>query len=191
MSKYVAMLAAMVMTAGSAFATISVNWVSNNGIDDPNTPGAGPDLPVGSLVQLIWSPDAVISSLDPFNPTSPTGNDQLLDSAFTTLLGGFALGGTYPEATVGQTEPTFLSGFVFIRVFNAAAPTIGSWYGESSLVGGPLTDQDPTPGLANTVDIAPGPGAFVLNQQIVPEPSVLALAALGAAVVAVRRFRRS
>ena len=193
MKKYTSILVTLLASAVLASATITVNWVSNNGVDDPTIPGAAPDLNVGSLVQLIWSPDNVIGAINPFSPTTPTGGDILLDSVFTTIPGGFAEAGTYPENVgplLGITEPELLSGYVYIRVFNTAAPTIGDWYGESALVGNLLTDQDPTPGLPDVVDIAPS-SVFTLNQQIVPEPSVLALAALGAAVVAIRRFRRS
>lgn len=187
------LLAAFVVASSlavSANATIFVIWRSTAGVDDPTIGITEPDLPMGSLVQLLWTPDAAINSIDVFNPTIAQGNDVVLDSYFTTITGGFFTDGTYPEALASVTEPTFLSGYVYVRVFNSAAPTIGDWYGESELVGNPLTDQDPSPGLADVVDVAEF-STFSLTTEIVPEPSVLALAALGAAVVAVRRFRRS
>lgn len=190
MKKYAAILAAIAMSAAAASATITVNWISTQGVDDPTIGIYEPDLPVGSLVQLIWSPDNIIGALDPLNPTVAQGGDVVLDSEFTTLQGGFFITDTYPESLASVTEGAFLSGYVYVRVFNSAAPTIGDRYGESSLVGNPLTDQDPNPATPDIVDLAPSE-VFTLNQQIVPEPSVLALAALGAAVVAVRRFRRS
>ncbi|HMP76655.1 MAG TPA: PEP-CTERM sorting domain-containing protein [Kiritimatiellia bacterium] len=193
MKKIASALIVGLASASIASATITIEWKSSFGVDDPTIGVASPDLQVGSLVQLIWTPDATIGALDPLNPTAAQGNDIVIDSLFTAGVGGFATTGTYPDGAgplIGVTEPQLLSGYVYIRVFNTAAPTVGDWYGESALVGNPLTDQDPSPSTPNVVDIA-GSSFFTLNQQIVPEPSVLALAALGAAVVAIRRFRRS
>jgi hypothetical protein len=193
MKKVLITLLMIIGISSTAFATISVVWQSAFGIDDPAVPGVTYDLPIGSLVQLIWSPDNVIDPIDPFNPTVAQGNDIVIDNHYTIVTGAFGTIGTYPENVgplVGITEPVLLSGYVYIRVFNSPTPTIGNWYGESDLVGGPLTDQDPIPAPPDIVDIAPVE-LFTLNKLIVPEPGALALAALGAGVVAVRRMRRS
>lgn len=165
--------------------TIAVNWISTYGIDDPTIPGVTYDLPLNSLIQLIWTPDNIIDPIDPFNPTVPQGNDKLLDQRFTTIVGGFFEGGTYPESIVGVPESVFLAGYIYVRVFNSPTPTIGDWYGESALEF-PLNDQDPIPNPPNTVDIAPIE-LYTLPYQIVPEPATLAMLAISGAVIAMRR----
>lgn len=150
-----------------AYGTVSISWLSGYGIDDPATPGAGYDLPVGSRVQLIWSTNNSIEAVNPDDPTTPQGDDVLLDELFTTSIGAFSSGGTY-DAVVdhGWGEDAYLTGYVYLRVFNTANPAGGTWYGESALVGGPLKDQDPPPGpTPDVVDIAPVE-TFVLNQQL-------------------------
>ena len=193
MKKLLGIVAAIVMMVQSASATISVIWQSGFGIDDPTIGVSEPDLVVGSLVQLIWTPDAIIGMVDALNPTVAQGNDIVIDSLFTSLLGGFGTSGTYADgvgALSAINESTLLTGYVYLRVFNAAAPTIGSWYGESTLIGNNLTDQDPSPATPDVLDIA-GSSMYTLTTEIVPEPSVLAFLGIGAALVAVRRMRRS
>ena len=190
MKKLLAAILVVGSMAVSASATITISWQSSFGVNDPTIAGDTFDLASGSLVQLIWSSDNIINALNDASPTTPTGNDQLLDQQFTTFAGAFSFNNSYPESSLSLTEGVFLAGYVYVRVFNAAAPTVGDWYGSAGLVGGPLTDQDPTPGLADFADVAPSE-LFTLNQTIVPEPSVLAFLGIGAALVAVRRMRRS
>lgn len=189
--KKIALTMAAMGLAATANASITINWFSGNGIDHP----LGGPLPAGALVQLIWTPDNIIGTLDPFNPTATEGNDILLQDNYNVLPGAFAYGDQFDDGVgplAGVTEATLLSGYVYVRVFSTAAPAIGDYYGVSQLIGNPLNDADPPPGIPDFLDISPIQDTpFNSWIQIVPEPSVLALAALGAAVVAVRRFRRS
>ena len=172
------------MAVTASYGTIAINWTASYGINDPTIGIDDYDLPIGSLAQLIWSSDAVMDAIDPFNPTVPQGGDLLLTNIWTISTGLIeAPGGTL---TFVDAADEYVSGYVYCRVFNASNPAASAWYGEGGLVGGPLNDQDPTPGLANTCDMAPLE-LFTLDQQVVPEPATWALLGFGALVMAARR----
>ena len=191
MRKIIAVAVAGLMSASVVQASISVNWFTGNGIDAP----LGGALPSGAMVQLIWTPDSLIGALDPNTPTATAGNDILLQTDFTTFNGLFAFSGAFNDgsgALLGINESTLLAGYVYVRVFSSGAPMIGDYFGLSSLVGNPLNDQDPTAGSPDFVDLSPNDSVpFDAWTAIVPEPSVLAFLGIGAALVAVRRMRRS
>jgi len=172
--------------------------------------GGGAALGAGFLVQLIWTPAATIAgvgAIDPNNPTAATGGDVVLSSQFAQFDGVFFYQDDYPEALASVTEPTFLSGNVYLRLFSTAAPTANNFfYGLSGFQSGLLIDQDPNPSTPNQILLSNanngalfwGNEGYTGNNdplntwvQVVPEPSVFALAALGAAVIGIRRFRRS
>lgn len=174
-----------------AHATISINWLSSFGVDDPATPGTTFDLPIGSLVQLIWSTNATADAIDVYDPTTPQGDDILIDSLLTSSAGAFSSGGTY-DAVVDQGwgEDAYVPGYVYLRVFNSGTPALNDWYGESSLVGGALTDQDPPVGQSpDVVDIASA-ALYTLPNQIIPEPTTIGLALTGIGFLLIRRYRK-
>ena len=189
MKKIILAAIAALVVGQTAFATISINYVTTSGADSAAVPGAGLDLPIGSLFQIIWTLDGSIDAFNPANPTGVSDNDIILGSYFSTFTGFLFGTETYQDETYGLLSDGLVPGQVYVRVFSSAAPTIGDYYAVSSTFGG-LVDQDPTPGTANVVDIAPS-AAFLVGTEIVPEPSVLAFLGIGAALVAVRRMRRS
>lgn len=109
-------------------------------------------LPLGALFQLIWSPDSTAGTIDPTNPTVPTGGDIVLDtyastgpvsthgitkdSPNQTRIYGNAddPGGPLPNGGVG--------GFIYTRVFNASTPSNGNFYAETT-PSGPVPDAHP------------------------------------------------
>lgn len=201
MKKFVSLVAALIIGATAAHATIQVLWQSVDGVLDP----LGNPLPAGSLVQLLWSATDPSGSLG-VNPSDITGNfggAQVVwtsTTPFNVAIDGSS--GLIPEGDLGVSEPTLLAGYVYVRVFSSAAPVIGDYFAITSIAN-PLGDMDPVSGgpvptqvdLSDNLDGNPFSGIGTNPQldwvQIVPEPSVLALAGLGALLVAVRRFRRS
>ena len=158
-------------------------------------------LPIGAICQLLWSSDATAGALNPLDPLNPTGGDSAImngaNNYFTLTSTGRM---SYDLTTLSDS---YIGGYVYVRVFDAVsvgAIGAGTMYLEapvwsatpSSITpAGPLQllTADPTTKL--TLDITPGGANIWLNQTIVPEPSVLAFLGIGAALVAVRRMRRS
>ncbi|MEM7396221.1 MAG: hypothetical protein AAF492_28125, partial [Verrucomicrobiota bacterium] len=135
--------------ASTSPATINIDWFTLGQIIDPTT---GMPVADGSMAQLIWSPDDCVDPLDVNNPTVPQGNDILLDTAFTGF-GRVIEGSVVYDATAPMwnlPDDTFVSGFVYTRIFNMAAPTPGptlAWIdptvpGTQGPVGS-LQDRDP------------------------------------------------
>lgn len=181
------------LVVSSSFATITIEWKASFGVDDPAVPGTTFDLPIGSLVQLIWSPDNAIDAFDDLNPTTTTGNDVVLDNRNTSITGAYAFTDTFDGTNDSLPEDTYVSGYVYHRVFNTGAPADGDYYGISGLIGGSLTDQDPTSSTPDASDLAPS-SLFTLSSQItaIPEPSAIAMMMLGtASLLIVRGTRRS
>ena len=202
--KIKAAIMALLVGASMSYAAIdiSVATASTWGVDDPLVGGVTFDLPAGALYQLIWQPLAsggVPSAIDPLNPAVPTGASELvLGSWFTSMTGTLDVNTVNGDsALLGFPNDYLVSGYVWTRVFNVAAPGVGDYYGDGGITGGPLNDiSQANPPGSNTSDVAPNlddtPNTFVLSNQImVPEPSVLAFMGIGAALVAVRRFRRA
>lgn len=185
-------LAACVAT--TARATITVNWFAGGGVESPfDGDTTGNDMPAGLYVQLIWSPDGSYSSFDDLDPLSVDSGFVVLDTYTDPNGGAFSTSGTYADGSgtlTGVSEAELLAGSLYIRVYSDSSPTAGDWWGQGPIVGG-LLDQDPSPTTPNFVDLTDGDNPYSTWTAIVPEPSVLALAGLGALVVAVRRFRRS
>lgn len=186
-------MAFITLAVSSSYASFAANWFTGNGINQPAALGGGP-LPAGALVQLIWTPDPIIDPIDPFSPTNTTVNDIVLQNDLTTMNFIFTFNNYFHEGVgpfTGFTEAQMLSGYIYVRVFNVGSPGIGDYYGVSQLEY-PLQDQDPFPNIPNLLDISPYEDEPFSNWiQIVPEPSVFALAALGAGVIGIRRIRRS
>ena len=107
--------ACLLLAAPAVQARVAIQWQASYGINDPATPGAGANLPVGSLVQLFWSADTRV------------GNDILLSSDYTTHEGCFAFG----PVQFGD-GPEYEGGYAYVKVYNAHTPRPGSYFLVSS-----------------------------------------------------------
>ncbi len=199
----IGLMAWAVIPAG---ATIQVTWywdiwtTGNVMRNDGITP-----LPANSIVQLIYSQAGVLGALDPYNPLTPTGDNQLLDTRATAQSGGNAYW-NYGTVTYGGSGD-YVGGYVFQRVFDTtygSAPLDGSYYSDyygypaGMVRAGPTEDADSSPfnptvsALFNAVDLGGGtPTNLVLNQMcLIPEPATLTLMGFGLAALGLRRLRR-
>jgi len=86
----------------------------------------GQPLAAGSLVQLIWDSQGNGMN-DPAENGMPTGDDQLLGTCFVAVTGGAPSEGTF---VLPGTAPT-AGGWIYLRAFNAASPSAGTFYSES------------------------------------------------------------
>jgi hypothetical protein len=190
-----AIVAAFALIGSTVFASISVDWFTLNFIklSDGTT-----DLPVGSIAELIWSPDNVISPFTPGNALIPDASEVLLLNFTTVDAGAIYFGSaTYVEATYGFADPDtnhFANGYVYTRVFNFLAadgvPTNGTWWGEGPIpITGPIPSQHQSPAPTPTVNDITELGNFTLNQPyLIPEPATWALGFLGLGVLLRRRL---
>lgn len=205
MKKVLAVIASAVLAVSASQATIQVNYSSADGVFAPGTMvGIGSGL----LVQVLWSATDPSGGfgVDIGNITGDFGTHRVIHSGFTP--GGSVIDGTsalVPEAFLGVSEPALLGGYVYARLFSTAAPTIGDYFSVSLVTGPGLGDMDPPVGQGalltfvamdedtNTEDAFQGIGTNPQQDwvQIVPEPSVLAFLGIGAALVGIRRMRRS
>lgn len=214
MKKYIVAMIACVGLAANALASIQVAYGATDGVNNP----AGGDLAAGALIQILWSPTDPSAGLgvDLGNITGDYLTSRVIHNGFTPLP--FQIAGstpTIPEAFLSVSEPTLLGGYVYARLFNVAAPTVGDYFAISFITGPGLGDMDPVSGspVTTTVEMETpanagddvrfgGVGASFNGtalsgiagdqwHQIVPEPSVLAFLGIGAALVGIRRMRRS
>jgi len=204
MKKILVMMTAGWLTVASSMGAIDIALIvqSTAGINDPSL-GAGPygpgteliNLAIGSLYQLIWTTGGSASVIDPSNPLGLGAGEKLLQQWNTTVVGFLDTNpASYQSTDFALLPDGLVAGSVYLRVFNSGTPDgiTGFYAGTSSpLVGGPLNDQSPGPNSENTVDIAPSSTYSLSFYQIVPEPSVLAFLGIGAALVGIRRMRRS
>lgn len=111
---------------------VTINWISENVDNESALPASA-----GWHAQLIWSPDAVPSGLNPSAPFMPTGGEVVLfEQALNTLSAdGYLLG------NITNTIPNvYATGYVYTRVFNVNFPAAGTptLYAQSAEVDGPL-----------------------------------------------------
>lgn len=161
-------------------------------------------LPSSSLVQLVWSFDnptvssfaTPVTTQIPGTGTQYANGDYVLFSGLTTETDGWSgdLDGAstvYTDLQVGSLNIN--AGYVYMMVFQSAAPLSSEYYAHSGAIGPNLTvfPNSPTP-TPDTLDINSGAGALTLNSQVqaVPEPSTVGLLLVGAGLVALRRIRR-
>lgn len=198
MKKLALILALALSGAAYSHASLIVNWGDPTGfvMNDGTTPILDGGVGTTALVQLIWTgdgvqDDALIGGL------VGGANEILAQQTITDVQFGNPYAGTFsfdygPEAD--------RSGFLYVRVFQGGTSignvNAGDWYFTGMLTatvnnpGGAAPPDDVyagDPPYGGTGDF----GTFALNQQVVPEPTTLALAALGVLGLVARRFRRS
>ena len=92
-------------------------------------------------MQLIWSPDAVASPLNPVHPFFPTEGEYVVLSQSMNELGEFANGGILGVVDSQKQSDIFEGGYLYVRVFNTnfnggPPPTM---YGQQPNIYGPVT----------------------------------------------------
>lgn len=192
-------VALLVPLAGQA--GINVTWSIGYGLYDVgvvNLTSTDPNdgfLTAGnsSLFQLIWTATSDgIGIVDPLDVDYVSGDNLVLDSRVITAgSGGYDEWGFNSTVPAPYINPVFTAGFVFMRVFQTASPTVGEYYFDSALLALQNRGSDPIADtqllyLETGSDSYPSQGV-ALNLEIVPEPSVLAFLGLGGLALAVRR----
>lgn len=172
--------------AVSVSADVNIDW--NSVFTDPVTTDGTTPVPNSYLAALIYSDDNIIDPLNPADPLGPSGNDVVLTTqpvnAFPDGIGldGLIVGAQTPYVFANDN---LAGGYVYTRVFSSSAPTVGDLYGESSMLTGPLTVTTNDPTTLNSHQ----PVGVVVNMEIIPEPTTLALLLVGFGTVLFRRRR--
>jgi len=178
--------------AGTASADISIFWAGGNGFYNWNAPAMPADpadyvnFGGGSVTAyLIYSTDNIINfDQSDIGDAFTGGNDSVLDSlSVNTVYGDYDNGA---ELYVGPLQ----GGYVFLRIVDLSAPggSIAQYYDSSVLQSVAYNPNEPASQslIHNTGDPL---GDRMIS--VVPEPSVLAFLGIGAALVGIRRMRRS
>jgi hypothetical protein len=170
------------LLGNSSFAGIAINWGTDSSLvyrEDGTTfllsGGAS------TLFQLIRSADGVVGAALPDG--SAFGNtilqELMVDASTADDDAQF-----FAEA---YNNPVFTAGFVYMRIFGIGSAIgstpVGTYYLDSPVIA--LTDVI-FPALPQNLNLGGAP-SYTLNQQVVPEPSVLAFLGLGGLALAARR----
>ena len=190
--KWLLALAAVSFYLPSSFATVSINWGNAAAavvLNDGSTL-----LPQGSgIAQLIWVGEdnaiAEHSGLNGNNPLAALEDDVVVaDLSNDDFSGIFVTGTTTVQAeNFGKAPDTFVGSQFYVRVFDDVNPGAGDYYNISAL-SPVLPNADPPSNQSITWDFTGG-RTFVLDMQIIPEPSSVALFSLGLVILR-RRFSR-
>ena len=154
------------------------------------------DSSVGSFLQLIWAgPNGTIQAADGGATDGAGGDDLVVD---TSWIGRNIFGPNDGFAGAGPAFTGDLDGGVYyVRAWNQASPNfaggeiplISSFYGNSVVT---LTNpNDPIgepPDLPTSFEFAPNASGTLQTTIAIPEPTVLALFAIG--LIGLRTFRK-
>ncbi|MGD9874650.1 MAG: PEP-CTERM sorting domain-containing protein [Kiritimatiellia bacterium] len=184
--KYSLLIVLLAVAASHATINVTWNWDESAAagmyLSDSVTL-----LPVGSIVQILFTADAVLGGVDLANPLLAPAGDILIAQANTTDA-GYYLNGPANYGIVGD----YVGGYVYQRIFTSdISPTTGEY-----AIGLHLYGASP----ANTAT-AEGSTVFCfawdsnLEAQptftaVIPEPSTIMLSILGLGMIMVRRFRK-
>lgn len=178
---------ALLMSVAVSHATINITW----NWDESAATGIFLEdgvtlLPIGSLVQLIFTTGGVVPGIDMGDPTAIPVGDELISSAVTTGNGFY----TFGPANYGGLGD-YVGGFVYHRVFTAdISPTTGE-YGLGTQVYGASPANTATAEGSTVFSFLYDSGdptyssGFIMTA--IPEPSVFAMLGLGGLLLVVRR----
>ena len=191
MKRFITLFA--ILGAATANAVVSVNWTT------PSNSIKGPDgttnAPSTWIAQLIYSPDNAASALNPADPFTPTGGEQVMVSRELNVNN--VAGRIFSASAKVSGSDAFAGGFVYTRVFNVnyngGSPSTPTFYGDSAVITGALQIETSNPSTILSHWSAPTGTQLIVNQQIVaiPEPSTYALAGVGIAAALWRRRRKA
>lgn len=193
------LIAALLSVSMASASNAMIGIYANAELGYIGVTGATTDAPANLfngtvLMQMIWSASAGYSSVGTADGGGLDAGYELLWSGNVDVVDGLIPSGDIDgPATYGAYNPP---GYVYVRVFDSAAPTVGDFYLNSQQIGPSLTQLTNTPPpTPDPLDIGQGMAAIdlggyyinPLNIEIVPEPSVLAFLGLGGLALAVRR----
>lgn len=188
------------MLTAVAYSGLYIAWNDATGFSR-NQPGNPPWVPNGQtgLVMLIFTPTTNYTSVAEAGFGITTG-EIILDYQYVdnSIGNDYGAGFSYIYGNADGSTP-FMAGYVFIRVFDQGTVygsiSAGTWYYQGPYF--QTVDNPGVPVLPDQVDTGtpaggPGPfGTFIFNQQVVPEPALLSMFALGGACLLFRRKIKS
>ncbi|MEI6166777.1 MAG: PEP-CTERM sorting domain-containing protein [bacterium] len=196
MMKKIILFGMSIFLSGIAMASISINLTLTGNVDNGTvTPWSTSDR----LVQLIWSKDAPVSSAI-FGTTDYLATGEYLLWSSTALAYGKSLtdmdaAAVYSTSAQYSGSQDINSGYIFARVFGSSTVVSSTKYFESvysASVPGTLTSYsalDPSSVINYNISSV-SQTAATQTMTVVPEPSSVALFALGLGVLALRRKLR-
>jgi hypothetical protein len=173
-----------------ANAEINLLWYGLGGFNMPVSEGQGPILSPfpgqSALVQLIFTTDNFIMDATP--SAGVLGNETVIDEFWVASS-------QYASVEARNYNAPFQAGYIYARIFAGVddAPDKGDigfnhWYYAGPVV---ATIDNLTPDTPDEYDMNRGLSSTGfgddLDLQVIPEPSVMALAALGGLVLLIRR----
>ena len=192
----------------SCLGAVQVTWGNPGNAAFLNFGGTGwaDALPVGSIVQLIYSSDSIIDPISYYNPFTPTGNDQLWQTSYIgyDYASSDRNPGSFDYGSFSNGD-AYTNGYAYMRVFQATNQVTYTnstilYYaqGPATAVTNISTDQLAAvpPGFPTTVDLAAhmasqsGTIFAPMNLFVeVPEPGTIALAFTAMGFFVFRLFR--
>ena len=178
-----------VALAPTAVASISITWAATYGFvpaggDVVNGPGILPVVSDDALAQLIFTPTMTSDQAALGNPDYTTGDDIVLDSLVVMNTGATFEDFAFFDA--GNITPIpFQTGFVYGRIFESTTVGNGTAYYDGPFLA--VVDVvAPNPAQSYDLNVSPSFGnELVLT--VVPEPTTLALFAIGFGTILYRR----
>jgi hypothetical protein len=190
MKKYISILAITVVAAATSFAQGTLVFVNSS---TSTVKAGGTNVPSGGgSVEFLWgatSAQAPASSLD-LNPagwTALAGTIKSLSPAGRFNAGTFTINGIAPGAVVGGLVRGWTGAFATYAEAIAGGAMIGYSAPFTVDTGDPTTTPPGTAGAIFNSTAAPFTG---LTVSLVPEPSSMVLAGLGAASLLLFRRRK-